>query len=674
MATQHKSLCMVTYDYSGQKWLKRLADVNGSNHMKVPTFYDYLPKVFDNRDKLFGKDGDGPDETGAFAIWEWSAVPRDTDPEKDYVLSAFCEDDIPIEFIALKDIDDYEHLMRKLVEGISYSICCGKIAISYRNTDGNYDAIVVSRNQLDIDESHIKLSNDVVSLPLFEVFPENILRLNTKRVLNMFFLGAPKKRIVVKAPFEIVKDAIIKRYSWSAMKAKGLSRNEWKQTREFIEGFSEGSLYSDIAKELECTEEEAESYVQGFLSECDGKISGSEIDDNVLRSLINKIPELQEKCNQIVEETWISNHAKEVKEKKEVIDSLVKDIEKKLEEKNSLNIEIESLESKLNGTMESLGQQERLADEVKVRIAEKISEARTDAAEFISSMIMSDNNAFDLIGSDSESYFNNTYTSGIILEECNSSENWIEALENVADELLEAGVDSKRIDSLAALLYAAYINHSPLLIAGANGISIANAFSAGMFGRYADILDCSKNPDTISVNQIDISPGQIVIVKNLFNSPQYNNIVELLRETKKFIIVVNSFIEDLIIEPKSLFSYLLPVFTDVFVNKTAEENFVGAIRSDHYDEFTHSEILPAQENVLSELNLNMLEKNRIQSVLTDFHKMNGNITELDDLLYVIYPYAYLNDAGNIVASKIESETQLSKDMRSYLLKRLNINI
>lgn len=78
---EYTSLCEVFYDHD-KIWLSRLADIHGGKIIRF-TKVDSSPYFFGNRDRLFWTDG--PKENGFIGIWQWNAVPRDSDPSKDFV-------------------------------------------------------------------------------------------------------------------------------------------------------------------------------------------------------------------------------------------------------------------------------------------------------------------------------------------------------------------------------------------------------------------------------------------------------------------------------------------------------------------------------------------------------------------------------------------------------------
>ena len=60
---------------------------------------------------------------------------------------------------------------------------------------------------------------------------------------------------------------------------------------------------------------------------------------------------------------------------------------------------------------------------------------------------------------------------------------------------------------------------------------------------------------------------------------------QALMRLKKFIIWTHPYVEDLLIEPKGLYNYALPVFAEWFVETGPTEQFVPGIRSENFRQY-----------------------------------------------------------------------------------------
>lgn len=170
---------------------------------------------------------------------------------------------------------------------------------------------------------------------------------------------------------------------------------------------------------------------------------------------------------------------------------------------------------------------------------------------------------------------------------------WLEALDSLSGELNQAGVARKYAQNFAAFLYSAYINRVSIIMAGANGEDIADAFSVSLSGKTAGVADCSVSYFPDFEREITLCNNDVFIVKHAFRSEWITHIPDFQKIGWHFI--VHPFAEDLVIEPKSLFTY-----------------YAGL---------------------------------RVKAVLDDFHTLAGSEDRDSDCLFALFPYAFLTDSN-----------------------------
>ena len=170
----------------------------------------------------------------------------------------------------------------------------------------------------------------------------------------------------------------------------------------------------------------------------------------------------------------------------------------------------------------SIESKEKLASDVETSVAERISKAQADVAEFIASMafvypnLQMQPNA-DIKESKSEtsevielqvpntekiSYYPGTKLNSEDLEE---SKDWRSTLDIMSLELEDAGIDPNYTRSMAAYLYASYRAGVPVFLIGPNGKEIANAFCGALFGKKAGVLECINSYSVKTVEECLLS-------------------------------------------------------------------------------------------------------------------------------------------------------------------------
>ena len=74
--------------------------------------------------------------------------------------------------------------------------------------------------------------------------------------------------------------------------------------------------------------------------------------------------------------------------------------------------------------------------------------------------------------------------------------------------------------------------------------------------------------------EVLLSEDEIVIVKNPFAAEWVDDVIHMVEESNKFFVLVTPFVEDLLIEPKGIFNYVQPLFTESFVSYRARKKYL----------------------------------------------------------------------------------------------------
>ena len=243
---------------------------------------------------------------------------------------------------------------------------------------------------------------------------------------------------------------------------------------------------------------------------------------------------------------------------------------------------------------------------------------------------------------------------------------WDELLCTIEDELEEAGVSKSSVRGLAAYLYSAYCGRIPLLLAGPNGRDIADAFSSALFGRTASLLCCENGYDSKAIETCMRDGGSIVALLNPLNANWINHFPLLTAGKEKFIIAVQPFAEDLWVEPRSLYHYVLPVLTEPFVDQTASRNFTGGCICEDFQE--HPPTTPQKSVPLAaKLSMPILAQNRLRQILADIKVLSGNDCADYDFLFGALPYSYVTGQIEKFQEEVQNGSLLSRNTKELLL-------
>ena len=665
---KRRSICSVKApDFNGQKWLIRLADIDEKGRIVSYDFDPDQPMVFDNRNRIFKKDG--PEDEGFIGIWDWTAIPNLSDVDKDYIESHYDSSESPIVIVEISKAYGLEDLVKYLKAGVTASVLTERTMFASRLRNGSYEAVLCDTGTLDIDGSKVRLKSNVSYLEVYTFDDNAIYEEKNIEFYKFMKVGEPDRKILTKSHTDIVKEIILQRASWSVAKQNGLSKADWKSFKEFICNITNDSMYAEIAEACDCGKAEAQRMVNDFIESADTLIDEGDIDDEILSGIVEKNEVIRKSCEKLVEENWEAKNQEKIKEKTKELEAILRDISDGEQKKKKIDSEIEEEKKKLEKILADVAQYDSLGNSIKEKVQVKIEEARKDAADFLSELVMftpvtSNVSQRNVMTADDEAFYE-----GI---ECADGENadYQEVIESVIDELGETGVEGRYITSLATYMFSAYTNHAHLLLAGPNAESIADAFSIGMFGKYPGILDCGNRYSISAIEALSNSENEVVIVKNPFATDWRDTITNLLSGKNKFFILICPYAEDLVIEPKGLFNYVLPLFTETIVVEYPRNKFVGKTLTASYEKYERRKEKPLYSDFLKKINSNVLFTNKVQRVITDLHYLDKKADNLVDYMYLLFPYAYITGCKEAFVETLKSENAADADKVEFMIKYL----
>ena len=421
------------------------------------------------------------------------------------------------------------------------------------------------------------------------------------------------------------------------------------------------------------------------------KLSENNSDADHEALLIKKMEEIEaERVKELETNEWI----KKLEEEKNRLQEQIKDGQAQMEaaketyeqrlqevelEKKSLKDSLAAAQAELaeakaedERLAAAVAEKEKLAEDVEAAVAERIQKARNNAAEFIASMAFvggqSVPNTFDEVGNGAN-IGNTPYRVILQSEDFNNLEahhSWADVFYTSEMELREAGISEARLKGLAAFLCAAYINNQPILLAGPNAMDIAQAFSAAVTRHQCGVLSCEGRYNERIVESIGGAGEKIVVINNLFASEWMNRLPEVLAKKNIFFVITHPYAEDIPVEPKSLYGFMLPLFTEFFVDKKARGNYYGGYFAENFESQ-----LPKNSGkklkALSKLLLTPLTQNRIEMLIGTMHNIYPDATPDDDFVLGILPMAYaLMKIDNLVGMFSDQQVSVSEDLKRDL--------
>lgn len=563
------SLCYITVDYEGRIWLNRLADVE-DDILHTPFKSERTDNYFENRDRLYRNDG--PTALGTVGIWEWTAIPNRDNPVIDYVQSYYVKDYSPVRVVVLvaKSLDEVVEQLQNGTARTQAYFC--DTLFCYEPKWGQFAGVLCRANEFNISDRCAKLSETVYSLPSYTISSGDIYNWDDRnlRFLKTLQVGEPSGYVSIGNTDEVIRTLILERTTWPLFKeCIGATKAEWKHCKLLLEKICGESLYDAIVQKLNCTLDQAKQTVDDFVNRADALTKVGDIDVNVLAEIAKNHDELRELCEKAVSVEWHNSHAAEIAKAEAEVSEMEETISIAKKQHSELLAEIATKQGELDRLLAEIAQYESIGKETLVAVRQKIADAQKDIAGFIAdiSVFLPQSNATLPYGNHPAPWQYSS-ASGRYSdedEEIELAESWRNEYDAIYQNLSCAlSIEPDFCSMLTAFLYATHINNVPTLIAGPGGQDIAEVLSVSMYANGAGQLTLGDECDLSIVERISEADDSIVSVQNMFGKGWTDALPQKFTRLKKQIIWTHPYVEDMLIEPKGLYNYMLPVLSECF--------------------------------------------------------------------------------------------------------------
>lgn len=650
------SLCERTTDASGPL-LYRHADLKPDGCYHLFRKDADLPPLFNNRPRIFSDDVPIPD--GFCAVWTWSTVPNQNDPARDYVSSKYSSRLDPIEIVVIPGAASLKDLAGMLKNGIDFLPRSSRVLFAFK-VRKQYTGILCTANELSQDTAAGKtaLASSFLEAPVYKFTQNEILVLdNGLAFYKKAFAGIPIDLYPLKSRMDIVKDIVLESLSWSVHKARGVRRIDHQAFTDLLKSIPDNDILQKIESTCHCSTDEADDLLNKFKAEAVKYIKGESLEDDILRSVLSVDDGLQERAKKLIRDDWEKENAEE--------------LNKLRQENNKERETLAKLKQEQKQAETFLADKEKLAEDVEKAVNARIQKARAKAADFIAEMAFVGGQppvqaasaepaaiAAPAAVQDAPAAATATgpacasCTAGTagtspykVFPASNDASHlkvhycWDDVLGITAGNLRSAGVAEEHLQGLAAFLCASYREKQPLLLVGPNAIDIAQAFSAAAAACKYGRLCCDGSCTSGILDSIGADNEKIVLINNLFASSWMNRLPEILGHKEVFSLVTHPYAEDIQVEPKSLYSFMLPLFTEFFVDKEASGSYDEGCFA---DSFKDCQTNAAQNDfeVLSHIELTPLVRNKLSKVLAAMHGISDKTTIDDEVRFAVLPVSY----------------------------------
>lgn len=506
------SICRVVVDYSGKPWLARLADISKgriSRFVKI----DDAPHYFGNRDRLYWKNG--PGEDGYIGVWDWNAVPNQSDPNTDYVTTQYNPKSQLIEIVNLPKAHNIEEIATYLsTTGIPWS-SGKKVLFSLQNEKGDITGLLCREKDFEINGSIARLKQTVYALPQYTIAVSDVISIGGITLYKSTQLGLPNNIVYLKAPQSLVKEIVVQRATSAVLRQRGLSKKEAQHCQAYLNELPVDTLLQEITEAYGCTKEDAQKFINDFIAQADQYLSEKDIDVAVISAALERNKELLTRCKEILTEEWRAEQAEMLRQTSEQLSAIQSDISASKAALALLSAEREKKSQELDRIRLEYEAQEKLADDVEKKIADRIASARKNAAEFIAEMAF--NQIF--IPSSVKNNANSELRFSFGNLDCVSHES-IEDIDTFEEELAEnleiIGYEETTASEMANIISFCICHNLPVVV-GENAEKIADCIAAmfGTQGAYSATVPIGGSSATLC-NTMDelVHTGRKVFVLN----------------------------------------------------------------------------------------------------------------------------------------------------------------
>ena len=363
--------------------IKRIADIIDGEIIEFVQD-ENQPKLFGNRDRLYWNDG--PNTSNAVGVWRWSATQKYSDPTKDHVETKFAKDIQLIQVITLLECHTVDDIIAELKSGFVCNISFEKLLFVGGYIDGASEGVLCRKKDLIIDDNIIKLRESVFTLPKYSLNSSNILILNDVDIYRKVWIGIPEKICYVRTPFELIKEKLLRRARNSVLQEQELTRRESQGCRDFLRSLPVETLAQEISDVYSCSLEEAEKYINDFVSYSDSILTKSDVDIDLISAAIQRNPELVAVCKEALRLDWERDNNERLRIANEELEKKKTLCSEEEQQVLELRTECTSLEIKSNALQDEIDSKRQLATEVEQEVQQRIEKAKQNAASFIAQM------------------------------------------------------------------------------------------------------------------------------------------------------------------------------------------------------------------------------------------------------------------------------------------------
>ena len=689
------SLCFIEDHHDERVWLHRLADIE-DGELHSPFKSDRIDNRFENRDCWYlyqhrDNRDNGPSDNGTVGVWAWSAIPKPENPAVDQIQSYYIKDYSPIRIVVLtaKSLEDVvEQLKNGAVHTQTYF--CDTF-FCYESKWGQLTGVLCRADEFKISDRYAKLAETVYSLPSYTISSSDIYNWDDRnlRFIKTFQMGTPSEYVSIGSTDEIIRKLILERSTWSLFKeCIGSTKAEWRNSKVLLKRICEESLYEAVVQKLKCTPDQAKQAVDDFANRAGALIEVGDIDADVLAKIAIHHDGLRGLCEETVSQQWHNSHAAEIAEAEAEVAEIKNkaeqevnaakqhlcDIEQAMsttEEKHKEVLgQIVTAQSKLDQLFAEIERYEALGKDTLAAVRQKIAGAQKDMAGFIAdlSVFLPQSNTAVPEKQVARWQYARAAEGLYCNDDIDLAESWRNEFDAIHQNLSYAlSIDSDFCAMLTSFLYSTHINCVPILIVGPGGHDIAEALSVSIYANGAGQLTLGNECDSDVADGIKEFSESIVSIQNMFGKGWVDTLPQTFTKLKKQVIWTHPYVEDMVIEPKGLYNYMLPILSECFVGMLPALEMWPSKRAATFQPYVSGKKQPLRfDSAFKRLGLSKLLLNQLSLILSDAKGILENPAKDTDveILFGMLPLCVLTGRLDILKDVIETESGISNSVKN----------
>lgn len=671
--TVEKTSLFLLEESRGRKYLQRVADFDGNRFIRFVSDSS-REKRFDNREQFsFQMERFDGLSAGTAQIFNWFAKPKLQDPDKDEADIIFENSSKPIEIIDLHMYHSNEAL-QNLKNGFPwpYFLEGGQyLYVLSRQDDGSIKALFCPKGTLKYESGIIQIDSEIINLEQYLIKKEDLIVVpfsNFNSTIRTFyakleFEEAPKQ-VLLCTPLEAAAHFVREYTTETKLKNIISGRQNWQAFRSFLNTEYREPLCRRIASACGYDEKKAEECLDQFLNCSEQYLSGTDEDTQMISSLVERNPVLLQKYKAIVKEEWEKENIERLKlvskrltDQSVLLQSIQEECERLSEKIRSKQNELTTLQQKIDATRQ-------LGEDTLFKVRHKIGEARKDTAGFLAELSVYFPQSETAQRTENAIFYNGQPIKNTITEKDVST---ITILDVLRSNLKDAGVEENYAEAVAAWFLSAYCEGIPLLLVGPAAPQLADSVSCSVSARTAARLTCDGKWDPNMVNRAVTSNEEVLLVENPFCGKWIERLPSIALNHRKLFFFTTPFTEDLTIEPKSLYQYMLPVFTDFFICTVPNEPKIGSVWNGPFSKLSGNGKGTYLMSFLKPIGLLKAQVDRMFRRFENFLQQQADFYEF---LLCMVPLAKATDHRQEAENEIQNSRQFNEGEKKYLLTLL----